>query len=85
MRFSSLVATLATAFTTAVSAQQQQQQPMTANDVVRNIESLTTKSSSIIPSAQQLSAFNAPLLLVGQGPWPVCAFCLPAFPRKPNA
>jgi len=43
---------------------------MTANDVVRNIESLTTKSSSIIPSAQQLSAFNAPLLLVGQGPWP---------------
>ncbi|KAK1754236.1 UVI-1 protein [Echria macrotheca] len=41
-----------------------------ASTVVQNIQVLTTKSNALIGPAQQLSIVNAPLLSIGQGPWP---------------
>ncbi len=39
--------------------------------VVKNINTLTTKSQALIVPAGQLSISNAPELLLGLGPWPV--------------
>ncbi|KAK5662309.1 hypothetical protein OQA88_8215 [Cercophora sp. LCS_1] len=41
-----------------------------AVDVVKNVETLTAKSQALLAPAQQLSITNAPLLLIGAGPWP---------------
>ena len=44
---------------------------LTPAQVVDNIESLTTKSEALQGPAQQISLANAPLLVVGRGPFPV--------------
>jgi len=41
-----------------------------ATDVVKNIQTLTTKSKNLQTPATQLTLLNAPLLLIGSGPWP---------------
>jgi len=66
MRFS--VLTTIAALTGSTLAQ------LKANDVVNNIQVLTTKSRNLLKPAEQLSIFNAPLLLLGQGPWAVTSF-----------
>ncbi|KAK3292378.1 uncharacterized protein B0H64DRAFT_376920 [Chaetomium fimeti] len=38
--------------------------------VVENIQVLTVKSQKLIQPAKELSILNAPLLFIGQGPWP---------------
>lgn len=63
MRFS-VLATLATLGSGALSA-------LTGVQVVQNIDTITTKSRVLIEPVKQLSIMNAPLLLIGQGPWPV--------------
>ena len=45
-----------------------------ATVIVENINVLTVKSQSIIEPAKQLSILNAPQLILGAGPWPVCFF-----------
>ena len=60
----SVLATLATLGSGALSA-------LTGVQVVQNIDTLTTKSRVLIEPTKHLSTINAPLLLIGQGPWPV--------------
>lgn len=45
---------------------------ITSTVVVTNINTLTVKSQNLIEPAKQLSILNAPQLLLGLGPWPVC-------------
>ncbi|KAK4034843.1 hypothetical protein C8A01DRAFT_48840 [Parachaetomium inaequale] len=40
-----------------------------ATVVVENIQVLTTKSQALIQPAKELTIVNAPLLILGQGPW----------------
>ncbi len=40
-----------------------------ATVVVKNIDAITSKSNALIVPARQLSIVNAPLLLLGSGPW----------------
>ncbi len=54
----------------AVSAQE-------ATVVVNNINTLTTKANALIAPAQQLTIVNAPQILIGTGPWPVCCTTCP--------
>ncbi|KAK4149039.1 hypothetical protein C8A00DRAFT_38368 [Chaetomidium leptoderma] len=64
MRFRfSILTTLAALGSVAVAQ-------MKATVVVQNIDILTTKSQSLIEPAKQLSISNAPLLVIGAGPWP---------------
>ena len=71
MRFS-ILATLAALGSVAVA----QLRPAV---VVTNINTLTNKCKVLIAPAQQLSIVNAPLLLIGQGPWVVrVLFFLPS-------
>jgi hypothetical protein len=43
----------------------------TPAQVVQNIQLLTQKSQALQAPAQSISIFNGPLILVGQGPFPV--------------
>ncbi|EAQ84761.1 hypothetical protein CHGG_08775 [Chaetomium globosum CBS 148.51] len=43
---------------------------MKATVVVENIQVLTVKSQKLIQPAKELTLANAPLLILGQGPWP---------------
>ena len=63
MRFS-LLATLAALGSVAVAQ-------LGPTEVVANVNALTDKCKSLVAPAQQLSIVNAPLLLIGQGPWVV--------------
>ncbi len=64
MRFS-IFATLAALGSRAVA------QVISATVVVANVNTLTDKCKALAAPAQQLSIVNAPLLLIGQGPWVV--------------
>jgi len=46
---------------------------LTAQQIVQNIQTLTTKSQALQAPAQSISIVNGPLILIGQGPFPVCA------------
>ena len=49
--------------------------------VVKDVNTLTIKSKALIVPAQQLSISNAPELILGLGPWPVCCpLSYPSFP-----
>jgi hypothetical protein len=75
MRFSFLTALAALG---AVATAQ-----MTSTVVVTNINTLTVKSQNLIEPAKQLSILNAPQLLLGLGPWPVCLpLCLQPIPAQ---
>ena len=39
--------------------------------MVDNIRTLTTKSQALQAPAQQITIVNAPLIIIGQGPFPV--------------
>jgi hypothetical protein len=41
--------------------------------VVTNIETLTQKSQALQAPAQSINAVNGPLIIIGQGPFPVCS------------
>lgn len=77
MRFSLL--TILAGLTSLATAQ------MSATAIVTNIDILTTKSQSLFEPAKQLSITNAPLLIIGQGPWPVSLPPFPPAPHKQNA
>lgn len=63
MRFSILTA-LAALCSVAVAQ-------LSVNIVVTNVNALTDKCKALVVPAQQISITNAPLLLLGQGPWGV--------------
>ncbi len=46
----------------------------TAEQVAASLKSLTNKASALQGPAQAISIVNAPLIIIGQGPFPVC-FC----------
>lgn len=46
-------------------------QPNPTANVIATLNSLTTKCQSLMAPASQLSVFNAPLMLLGRGPWVV--------------
>jgi hypothetical protein len=47
---------------------------LTAPDVIVNINALTTKSQALQSPAQSISIINGPLIVIGQGPFPVSRF-----------
>jgi LPS O-antigen subunit length determinant protein (WzzB/FepE family) len=65
MRFS-IVATLAALGSVALG-----QATVSSAVVVQSINTLTIKTQNLIEPANQLTVLNAPLLIIGQGPWPV--------------
>ncbi|KAM7196986.1 hypothetical protein V8F33_005868 [Rhypophila sp. PSN 637] len=44
---------------------------LTASQIVQNIRTLTTKSQALQAPAHSISVLNAPLIIIGQGPFPV--------------
>lgn len=46
----------------------------TPAQVVANLNSLTQKSQALQAPAQSITIVNGPLVIVGQGPFIVCAF-----------
>jgi len=66
MRFSILQTAVAgLALCTSAIAQ------LTAPEVVRNIRTLTMKSQDLQAPANSINLVNTPLIIVGQGPFPV--------------
>jgi len=51
---------------------------ITPAEVVQNLKTLTTKSQALQAPAQSITIINGPLILIGQGPFPVCTGSLPA-------
>jgi len=45
---------------------------VTPAEAVANIRTLTTKSQALQAPAQQINILNGPLIVIGQGPFPVC-------------
>jgi len=45
---------------------------LTAQEIVSNVNALTTKSQALQAPAQSINIINGPLILIGQGPFPVC-------------
>jgi len=46
---------------------------LTPQQIVSNINALTEKSMKLQAPAQSISIINGPLIIIGQGPFPVCA------------
>ncbi|KAK4211507.1 hypothetical protein QBC37DRAFT_484544 [Rhypophila decipiens] len=44
---------------------------LTASQIVQNIRTLTTKSQALQAPAQSISIINGPLIIIGQGPFPI--------------
>jgi len=44
---------------------------LTAQEIVSNINALTTKSQNLQAPAQSINIINGPLIVVGLGPFPV--------------
>jgi len=44
---------------------------LTAQEIVGNINELTTLSQALQAPAQSITILNGPLILIGQGPFPV--------------
>lgn len=44
---------------------------LTAQEIVGNINELTTLSQALQAPAQSITVLNGPLILIGQGPFPV--------------
>lgn len=49
---------------------------LTAQEIVSNINSLTTKSQALQAPAQSITILNGPLIVVGLGPFPVTSLPL---------
>jgi len=46
---------------------------LTAQQIVDNINMLTVKSQALQGPANSITIINGPLIIIGQGPFPVCS------------
>lgn len=57
---------------------------LTAQDIVKNIETLTNKTDALQAPAQSITILNAPLIVIGKGPLPV-SLCLSIILEVPKS